>query len=79
MTQILIFLGIVVFVTFCALVCASFHDTLDGGGPMRRGWNFLRKTFVPTTKFDFWFPPCPLCWVARAAAMGLCVMVFQSI
>lgn len=35
----------------------------------------LRQTFVPLTKREFWLPPCPLCWVARAAVLVVLVVV----
>lgn len=65
MDVIIIMIGCVLaFVTVAAGLCA-------GISPMK----FLRKTFVPLTKREFWLPPCPFCWAARAAAATLMVAV----
>lgn len=36
-------------------------------------WAFMQKTFVPMTKRDFWLPPCPLCWLVRAAVVVVAI------
>ncbi len=51
--------------------CAQMHEP--------RGISimpFLRKTFVPLTQREFWFPPCPMCWAVRVATVALAVYVF---
>jgi hypothetical protein len=30
---------------------------------------FILATFIPMTRKDFWFPPCPLCWGVRAVVV----------
>lgn len=39
----------------------------------------LRKTFAPMTAREFWFPPCPLCWGARAFALVAIAAIILSI
>lgn len=35
---------------------------------------FLRMTFAPVTKQDFWFPSCPLCWVVRGCVVAALIL-----
>lgn len=47
-----IILGIL---SFAAWGCGDFP-------PVRP---FIRRTFIPLTKHEFWFPDCGLCWAIR--------------
>lgn len=67
-TIVLSFLGVA---TGVAAACSHAH----GAGPLR----FLKATFTPLTKHDFWFPPCPLCWgvlLASIVVIGLAISNF---
>lgn len=60
MTGILEIVGLLVLATVATMLCAGINPLTT-----------LRKTFLPMTKKEFWFPPCPFCWVARGAAVLL--------
>lgn len=30
----------------------------------------IQQTLLPLSTREFWFPPCPLCWVVRAAIIA---------
>lgn len=51
-----------------AWACAGFPSPLP----------FLRKTFLPLTKAEFWFPPCPICWAARVALLIVLALPFLN-
>lgn len=53
-----------------AFLCAGLHV------PGIKFKAFLRETLMPLSKREFWFPPCPLCWAVRVAALALVVYPF---
>lgn len=59
--------GVTAIFTVAALFCANGGDV--GPNFLRGAVDSVRKTFVPMTKQEFWFPPCPICWLVRAAVV----------
>ena len=56
------------------ILCGA--SALEGANVPRALWAPIRRTFLPLTKHEFWFPPCPLCWATRGAIVGLAVLMF---
>jgi hypothetical protein len=50
--------GVALFLTTVAIGCAGIDPFVT-----------IRKTFAPLSTKEFWFPPCPFCWAARAVAL----------
>lgn len=57
-TGVIIAIGSLGLLTLAAITCAGINPLVT-----------LRETFVPLTRREFWLPPCPFCWAARAAAV----------
>lgn len=54
-------------------VCGIVHSIFDIP-------TTLRHIFMPRTKQEFWFPPCPLCWAARGAVVvGAVLLTVQLV
>jgi disulfide bond formation protein DsbB len=63
-----------IFFIFVGVICGFNHSTESLG-------RVFRQIFVPVTKSEFWLPPCPLCWLARASLVvfiGLSVAAYWS-
>lgn len=64
-------LGLILPLAIAATVITVLAYRCAGISPIM----FLRKTFAPLSKMEFWFPPCPFCWAARFAVAGLAVAI----
>lgn len=58
-----------------SVVCGISHEIFLYHGSLVTA---LQKTFIPTTSLQFWFPPCPFCWMARAAAVALIAIFIMN-
>lgn len=60
----LLSVGIGAFALFIIYMCATVHE------PEISFFQFVKKTFLPMSVHEFLLPPCPLCWMARAAVLA---------
>lgn len=67
----MLFLVTVPIIVGAALLCGMGHSGLSAP-------KVARRMFVPLTLREFLLPPCPLCWVGRAAMIAVAVLGYQQ-
>lgn len=52
---------------FAVAVCGDYGSLIKA----------YRATFIPKSWREFFFPSCPFCWLARAAAVFIAFSIYQ--